>query len=90
MQTTVTVLGGLEITVEFKPCRAEPDVGLMSDYVEEWEIVEIAGRALRNKESAAWLYNRIDAKKGEEDRILQACYDRMEDEAQYYEEPYDF
>ena len=63
MQTTVTVLGGLEITVEFRPCRAEPDVGLMSDYVEEWETVEIAGRPLR---------------KGEEDRILQACYDAME------------
>ncbi len=90
MKATVKVLGGLEITVEFKPCRAEPDVGLMSDYVDEWEIVEIAGRPLRKKESAAWLYNRIEARKGEEDRVLQACYDRMADEAQYYEEPDDY
>ena len=78
MQTTVTVLGGLEITVEFRPCRAEPDVGLMSDYVEEWEIVEIAGRPLRKGEKCEWLYRRIDAKKGEEDRILDACCDAME------------
>lgn len=41
MQATVTILGGLEITVEFKACRAEPDVGLMLDYFEDWSIVEI-------------------------------------------------
>ena len=35
MQTNVKVLGGLEITVEFTACRAEPDVGLMSDYFDE-------------------------------------------------------
>ena len=66
MQATVKVMGGLEITVEFTACRAEPDVGIMRDYVEEWDIVEIAGRPLRKKESAAWLYKRIDAKKGED------------------------
>jgi hypothetical protein len=87
MQATVTILGGLEITVEFKACRAEPDVGIMRDYVEEWSICEIAGRPLRKKESAAWLYKRIDAKKGEDDRILQACYDAMEG-ADYYEPDY--
>lgn len=87
MKATVTVLGGLEITVEFRPCRAEPDVGIMRDYVEEWDIVEIAGRPLRKKESAAWLYKRIDAKKGEDDRILQACYDAMEDARNDYYEP---
>lgn len=87
MQATVTILGGLEITVEFKACRAEPDVGLMSDYVEDWHIVEIAGRPLRKKESADWLYSRIDSRKGEEDRILQACYDAMEDARNdYYED----
>lgn len=40
-------------------CRAEPDVGIMSDYVDDWHIVEIAGRPLRKKESADWLYRRI-------------------------------
>lgn len=37
MQATVKVLGGLEITVEFTACAAEPDVGIMSDYFEEPE-----------------------------------------------------
>jgi len=88
MQATVTILGGLEITVEFKACRAEPDVGLMSDYFEDWSICEIAGRPLRKKESADWLYRRIDSRKGEEDRILQACYDAMEDARNDYFDDY--
>lgn len=87
MQTNVKVLGGLEITVEFTACSAEPDVGIMSGYVDDWHIVEIAGRALRKKESADWLYRRIDSRKGEEGRILQACYDAMEDARNdYYED----
>ena len=49
MQATVKVLGGLEITVEFTACGAEPDVGIMSDYFEDWSICEIAGRTLRTK-----------------------------------------
>ena len=90
MEATVKVIGGLEITVEFTPCRAEPDVGLMSDYVEEWYISEIAGRQLHKKESADWLYRRIEARKGEEDRILQACYDAMDNaKNDYFDEPYD-
>lgn len=78
MQATVTILGGLEITVEFHACGAEPDVGIMSDYVEDWHIVEIAGRALRKNEKADWLYRRIDATKGTEDKILEACFSAME------------
>ena len=87
MQTTVTILGGLEITVEFKACGAEPDVGLMSDYVDDWHIVESTGRPLRKKESADWIYRSIESRKGEEDRILQACFDAMEDARNdYYED----
>ena len=78
MRATVKVLGGLEITVEFTACRADRSVGIMSDYAEDWHIVEIAGRPLRKGEKCEWLYRRIDAKKGEEDRILDACGDAME------------
>ena len=89
MQTTVKILGGLEITVEFDACGADRSVGIMSDYVENWHIVEIASRPLRKKESANWLYKRIDETKGEEDRILQACYDAMESARNdYFDEPY--
>ena len=77
MQTEVTVLGGLPITVEFRKCGAEPDVGIMSDYIDEWYIVEIAGRPLRKKEKCDWLYARIEKAK-EEDKICEACYNAAE------------
>lgn len=35
MQTDVRILGGLPVTIEFTMQGAEPDVGIMSDYVEE-------------------------------------------------------
>lgn len=85
MQAEVKVLGGLSITVEFTACRAEPDVGLMSDYFEDWHIVEIAGRPLRKKESADWICNRLT--KRDEEAINDACYKAMDDaKYDYYED----
>jgi hypothetical protein len=85
MQAEVKVLGGLSITVEFTACAAEPDVGLMSDYFEDWSIVEIAGRTLRKKESAEWLYKRMTKK--DEAAIETAIYQAMEDARNdYYED----
>ena len=85
MQATVKVMGGLEITVEFTACRAEPDVGLMSDYVDDWHIVEIAGRPLRKKESADWIYKRLS--KRDNEAIEQSMFDAMESARyDYYED----
>lgn len=85
MQAEVKVLGGLSITVEFTACAAEPDVGLMSDYFEDWSIVEIAGRTLRKKESAEWLYKRMTKK--DEAAIETAIYQAMDDARNdYYED----
>ena len=77
MQTNVKVLGGLEITVEFTAYGAEPDVGIMSDYFEDWSICEIAGRPLRKKESADWIYKRLS--KRDESAIEEAIYAAMDD-----------
>ena len=85
MQTTVKVLGGLEITVEFTACGAEPDVGIMSDYFEDWSICEIAGRPLRKKESAEWIYKRLS--KRDNEAIEQAMYSAIEGARNdYYED----
>ena len=77
MEATVKVMGGLEITVEFTACRAEPDVGIMSDYFEDWSICEIAGRPLRKKESADWFYKRLS--KRDETAIEEAICAAMDD-----------
>ena len=85
MQTTVKVLGGLKITVEFTACGAEPDVGIMSDYFEDWSICEIAGRPLRKKESAEWIYKRLS--KRDNEAIEEAMYSAMEGARNdYYED----
>lgn len=88
MEATVKVMGGLEITVEFTACRAEPDVGIMSDYFEDWSICEIAGRPLRKKESADWIYKRLS--KRDETAIEEAMHAAMDAaKNDYFDEPYD-
>ena len=67
----VSVLGGLMIEVEYEVFPAEPDVGIMSSYAEPGEIIAIAGRPLRRKESTAWLEKRLS--KADEDAIAEAC-----------------
>ena len=86
MQTNVKVLGGLEITVEFTACSAEPDVGIMSDYFEDWSICEIAGRPLRKKESAEWIYKRLS--KRDETAIEEAICAAMDDAKNDYFDDY--
>lgn len=75
MQTEIRILGGLPVTVEFTVCPAEPDVGIMNDYIDEWEIVEVAGKPC--KKSPSWLYTRIENTSGEEDRIVCECFDAL-------------
>lgn len=69
MKIEMTVLGGLPVTINASIAPAEYDVGIMSDYVEEWYISEINGRKV--KKSPEWLYRRIAKMKGEEDRIIE-------------------
>jgi hypothetical protein len=66
------ILGGLPVTVEFTIDAAEPDVGIMSDGVSEWEIVAVNGKYAKKgaKNPFKWVYDRIEKKEGEDKRIL--------------------
>lgn len=88
MQTDMKVLGGLPVTIEFDVCGADPEVGIMSAYAEDWRIVAVNGRFPTG--GVEWLYKRIDATKGEDDRIMQACNEAIDNyEPDYdYDEPY--
>lgn len=86
MQVDITVLGGLPITVQFEIESADPEVGIMSAGVGDWDITHINGKPC--KKSPEWLYRRIDAVKGEHNRLFEqlgeavsaACeYDYHED-----------
>lgn len=63
MQVNTTVLGGLPITIEFE---------IFDDSIEDWCIIEIAGKYKKNLN---WLYKRIAEKEGEEERIIEACFE---------------
>lgn len=71
MQTNITVLGGLPVTVEFSIVDADPDVGIFDAYVDDWYISHINGKIC--KKSPVWLYNRIAARKEETERIWTLC-----------------
>lgn len=57
-----TVLGGLLVTIGFTVQPAEPDVGIFSEYVDDWWIEAIAGRPVRRKEKTDWIDRRMTAK----------------------------
>lgn len=67
-ETDLRILGGLPVTIGYTVQPAEPDVGISDAYVDDWYIVAVNNRPYKGE----WLYNRIGAKKGERDRILEA------------------
>lgn len=73
IEVDVTVLGGLPITVEGVIYGAEPDVGIGSDYVGDWGIVAIAGKA----KNANWLLKRLT--KSDEASIVEAIMEASHD-----------
>ena len=79
-----TVLGGLPVTVACKLAPAERDVGIMSEYIDEWYIEAINNRAC--KKPSNWLYNRIDKTKGEKDKLLEFCFDILTAQLEDYNE----
>lgn len=77
-----TVLGGLPVTVEYTVQGAEPDVGIMSSYVDDWYIVAINGRTVKKCD---WLYKRIDATPGERDKLVEALNEAACEDDGYYD-----
>ena len=85
MQTDITVLGGLPVTIGYEIEGADPYAGLKAG-VSEWWITHINGRKVRTPE---WLYKRISAMSGEGDRILQKLNELVDSPCDHYD-PYDW
>lgn len=88
-EAEIRILGGLPVTIEYDVQGAEPDVGIMSAYVDDWSIVAVNGRYPKKgaKNPFAWVYKRIEAKDGEEKRILEELNEvAAEDDGGYYED----
>lgn len=50
---------GLTLTIEYAIAPAEPDVGIMRSYVDEWYITHIGSRRLKPNEKIGWLYKKL-------------------------------
>lgn len=88
-EAEIRILGGLPVTIEYDVQGAEPDVGIMSAYVDDWYIVAVNGRAPKKVKPTSfdWVYNRINATEGETDRILQELNEiAAQDDGDYYED----
>lgn len=81
-ETDIRILGGLPVTIEYTVQGAEPDVGIMSGYVDDWYIVAINGRAVKKCD---WLERRIDATKGERERIVEELNELANEPDDYYD-----
>jgi hypothetical protein len=82
-ETDIRILGGLPVTIEYDVQPAEPDVGIMGAYVDDWSIVAINGRPVKKCD---WLHRRIDATDGETDRIMEALNEAAGEDDGYYED----
>ncbi len=50
-KASATVFGNVEIELQFIIQGSEPDVGIMSEYIEEWWVTHINGVAVSNPKS---------------------------------------
>lgn len=74
MEFETTILGGLPVLVKFTMCPAEPDVGILSEYVDEYELCSVkTGKPLGD-----WAQRRLEETKGE-DKLLAECRQAAQD-----------
>jgi hypothetical protein len=52
-------INGLPVTVDVTMAPAEPDVGIMGAYVDDYRIVAIGSRRVRAKENTGWLDRKV-------------------------------
>jgi hypothetical protein len=76
-----TILGGLPVTVEIAIARAEPDVGIFSDYVEDWSIETVGYKRRNPKHSDKAFHKKLEKKVREsepdfETRLMEEYNDR--------------
>ena len=70
-QVELKVLGGLPVTIDFYVRPADPSTGNYSRSIEDWEIIEIARRPVKYKDTK-WLLRRLEIA-GECDIIADHC-----------------
>ncbi len=68
-EADITIFDDIEVTIGYRVAPAERDVGIMSDYVDEWFITHVFGRKCVKEPKT--LYAKIAATPGAEERICE-------------------
>lgn len=55
------VFGNVDIEISFSIQGAEPDVGIMSEYIEEWTVTHINGVKITNPQTIEKFCERVEA-----------------------------
>lgn len=74
-------ISGIPVTVSFDLHPAEPDVGIFRPYTDELTIVEIAGRTVKKRSHANWLYDKLSTREIWEKAVCEALENREDDNA---------
>lgn len=80
MEFETTILGGLPVLVKFTMCPAEPDVGIMGEYVDEYELCSVK----TGKQLGDWAQRRLEETKSE-DALLIECHEHAQAMRESYE-----
>ena len=64
-----TVFNGFPITVKFEIHKPEPDVGIFSHYIDDFEIVRIGNKKV--KKYPSWLYDKIEKSPCEKEKLIE-------------------
>lgn len=67
MEFETTILGGLPVLVKFSLAPSEPDVGLMNEYVDEYQLCSVK----TGKPLGRWAQRRLEETKGEDALICE-------------------
>lgn len=69
-----TVFENVEIDIQFSICGAEHDVGIMSEYIEEWFVTYINGVKITNPQTIEKFCERVEANPKEFEIVEDAMY----------------
>lgn len=73
VEVSVRIFGGLPVDVELTMQPAEPDVGIFSDYIDDWEIVGINGQLKK----CDWVQKKLDNDAKALEAFLDECYEAL-------------
>ena len=73
--TTVHVLRGLPVTIEFTLYGPDPDTGIFSPWISDWSVIEINGRRTKS----TWVEDRINANPRELSRLMEELLESTKD-----------